>query len=317
MQTIADESSPPLRHVPTGTSLTRRRLVASVKSSANRSSAPAPLAFATGSSYQHTSAAAPPGVTRSRWPGGSERTPRKNVSAVLVDEAVREVVVDDVVVGRRLDRAEREQRLDLRRERERAARLGIDERLDPVAVAAADEEAALRVPQSERPHAVEAVEALLAPLLVRVHDDLGVGVRVEPVPARLELAPQLDEVVDLAVVDDPDAPVLVAERLVSRRREVLDREPPGAEREVGGLHGSFGRRRVRSAQAPHLVGRVGAAVRRRAAVRRVDRDVAFVVRAAVSEGRQRGRESRDVDGRSVTREVSDDPAHGAATLPGR
>ena len=48
VQTIADESSPPLRHVPTGTSLTRRRLVASVKSSANRSSAPSPLAFATG-----------------------------------------------------------------------------------------------------------------------------------------------------------------------------------------------------------------------------------------------------------------------------
>jgi hypothetical protein len=45
----------------------------------------------------------------------------------------------------------------------------------------------------------------------------------------LELAPQRLVVVDLAVLDDPDRPVLVGHRLVPGRREVDDRQASVAE----------------------------------------------------------------------------------------
>ena len=51
----------------------------------------------------------------------------------------------------------------------------------------------------ERIHAAKAVDQVLAPLLVAVHQDLGVGVAVEDVAGSLELGAKLLEVVDLAV----------------------------------------------------------------------------------------------------------------------
>ena len=68
-------------------------------------------------------------------------------------------------------------------------------------------------------------EAVGAPLLVRVGDDLGVAVRLEPVAEHLELAAELEVVVDLAVLHHPEAcrPSL-ADRLVAAG-EVDDREP--------------------------------------------------------------------------------------------
>ena len=235
----------------------------------------------------------------------------------VIDEAVREVVEHELLVHLRFHRAEREQPLDLGRERERATVVDVDERLDPVAVAAAEQHAAPRVPERERPHPVEAVEAVLAPLLVRVHDDFRVGVRAEAVAVRLELAPQLDEVVDLAVEGDPDRPVLVAERLVSRSREVLDREAARAEHEIAGGRVRLATRRVGSVERQHCVGRVGAAERGCTSGRCLDRDDALVVGPAVTQRSQRVGRPRDVDGRAVARELSDDSAHGAATLSGR
>ena len=52
-------------------------------------------------------------------------------------------------------------------------------------------------------------------------------------PARLELGPQRGVVVDLAVEDDPDRPVLVGHRLVAGGREVDDRQAAMAERDAG------------------------------------------------------------------------------------
>ena len=44
---------------------------------------------------------------------------------------------------------------------------------------------------------------------------LGIGVRPEPVAARLQARPQLHVVKDLAVEDDPERSILVAERLLA------------------------------------------------------------------------------------------------------
>src|SRR5262249_39909486 len=88
----------------------------------------------------------------------------------------------------------------------------------------------LGVPERERPHAVEPLDAGVSPLAVRGEDHLGVGRAAEAVALRLELRAKLAVVVDLAVVDELETPVLACERLVARRRGVDDREPAKAER---------------------------------------------------------------------------------------
>src|SRR5262249_57454508 len=59
-----------------------------------------------------------------------------------------------------------------------------------------------------------------------MNEDLGVGPRSEAMSGSPELVSQVIEVVDLAVEDDPDRPVLVAHGLVAGRRAVDDAEPP-------------------------------------------------------------------------------------------
>ena len=68
-------------------------------------------------------------------------------------------------------------------------------------------------------------------LLVEVDDDLGVGFRREDVPLLLERGAQLHVVEDLAVEDDPDAPVLVGDRLPAAL-EVDDAQPRVGEADV-------------------------------------------------------------------------------------
>src|SRR5262249_37655952 len=66
------------------------------------------------------------------------------------------------------------------------------------------------------------------PLLVAVNEHLRVRPGREAVTGSLELAPQLREVVDLAVLDDRARAVLVRDRL-GATGEVRDRRPPGGE----------------------------------------------------------------------------------------
>src|SRR5207247_2599339 len=88
-----------------------------------------------------------------------------------------------------------------------------------------DEPALARVPDRNGEHAAEAGCEAAAVLLVEVYEHLGVAVRAKTVTGALELGAQLPVVVDLAVLDDVDAAVLVRDRLVARL-EVDDREPP-------------------------------------------------------------------------------------------
>ena len=74
-----------------------------------------------------------------------------------------------------------------------------------------------RVPEREREHPVEAVETARAPLLVGVEQHLRVAVRSEAVAVLLQLATELPEVVDLAVVGEPGRPVRGSPSAVRRR----------------------------------------------------------------------------------------------------
>src|SRR5947209_3829198 len=98
-------------------------------------------------------------------------------------------------------------------------------------VAGQEEPAPAEVRQGEGEHPAELLDALLAPLLVSVYDDLGVGVRHELVPFAPQLLLQFEVVVHLAVVGDPQRPVLVRHRLVAALR-VNDGEPAVAEGHV-------------------------------------------------------------------------------------
>src|SRR5258705_4817383 len=64
-----------------------------------------------------------------------------------------------------------------------------------------------------------------------MHDNFRVGLRTNPVTPALELIAEGLEVVDLPVVDDPDGPVLVRDRLVAGL-EIDDAQPAHAERRV-------------------------------------------------------------------------------------
>ena len=120
------------------------------------------------------------------------------------------------------------QRAQLRRELEAVVLDAVVERLDPVAVAREHEPALASVPDRDREHAAQPLRERQAPLLVRVRDHLGVAVRAEAVAGARELVRELRVVVDLAVLHDDDASVLVRDRLVAGV-EVDDREAPRGE----------------------------------------------------------------------------------------
>ena len=80
-----------------------------------------------------------------------------------------------------------ENRLDLRSEQQGAVRPAPVERLDAEPIAHEQEPPLRRVPDREREHAAEALDALVAPLLVRMDDRLGIGPRPVDVAVRLEI----------------------------------------------------------------------------------------------------------------------------------
>ena len=121
------------------------------------------------------------------------------------------------------------QRLQLRGEGEVARAVAVVQRLDPEAIAREHEPPPLAVPHRDREHPAQALGEARAVLLVEVDEHLGVRVRrAEHVAGRLQLGAQLGVVVDLAVLDDDDAPVLARDRLVAAL-EVDDRQPPRGE----------------------------------------------------------------------------------------
>ena len=136
----------------------------------------------------------------------------------------REDVDDPYGVDLSRGRGVAEQRLPLRGKTDVAVVVGQKKRSHAESIAGEKELPPLAVPDGQREVAVEASEAARSPLLVRVGDDFGVRRRGEAMTEVAELVPQLEIVVDLAVLQRPEAPALVGERLVASF-EIDDRQP--------------------------------------------------------------------------------------------
>jgi hypothetical protein len=138
----------------------------------------------------------------------------------------------DLGVGLDREQAGCEDRLRLAREDQSAGVLRPIQRLDPQPIAGHEQRLLGAVPDGEREHAVEPVQAPETPGLVGGEKNLGVGARPESLPLPLELRPEVSEVVNLAVVRDPEAPAGSRHGLRPGWRKVQDGETavPEAER---------------------------------------------------------------------------------------
>jgi len=88
----------------------------------------------------------------------------------------------------------------------------------------------LDVPDGQGEHAVETADAVRAILLVRVHQNFGIGSRAKGVAEGLQPSAQGLEVVDLAIESAPNRAVLILDRLITGL-EIDDAEPADAERD--------------------------------------------------------------------------------------
>ena len=143
---------------------------------------------------------------RATWPGGSLWMPAKIVRGA---GTYSKVEVVRRAASRSISRRHApvlEQRLELGGEHEPARRVDVVQRLLAEAIARQQQTPAPRVPEREREHAVEALDAIAA----RAPRRGGRSPRCRvwcgsDGPSRSSGAAQLAEVVDLAVEDDPDA----------------------------------------------------------------------------------------------------------------
>ena len=131
----------------------------------------------------------------------------------LVGAGVKRVV-DAPRVPRSRDAGGHE-RLGLGREVEAAFLLGIKEGLQPEPIACREEDAALFIPNSHCKLSPQVLKARGAEVLVQVERDFAVRARAEAVALRFEPLADALVVVELAVDDDVEAPVLAGDRLVT------------------------------------------------------------------------------------------------------
>jgi hypothetical protein len=96
-----------------------------------------------------------------------------------------------------------EERLGLRGKGKKGRCVTVIERLYAKAIAGEEEHLLAQVHDAEGEHAVEALDTVRSPFLVRVQDDLRVASRAESMPFAGEFIPQGQKVVDLPVVGNP------------------------------------------------------------------------------------------------------------------
>ena len=135
----------------------------------------------------------------------ASRRDRVNVlqhRAITRGEAEAHVVFDHGLVDPELAARVADQRRKRRRKEEpTSGPVGVVEGLLAGRVAGEDHALLTPVPHRDREHAVEAVEAIGAPLLVGAQHDLAIGPATERVPLGLELRTERAEVVDLSIED--------------------------------------------------------------------------------------------------------------------
>jgi hypothetical protein len=121
-------------------------------------------------------------------------------------------------------------------------------------VLAGDEQAVLAgVPESEGEHSTKFREASLAPPGISLEQNFGVGVAGELRAGPVKLAPNVAEVIDLSVVNDPVAGFRIVHGLMPERRKIEDGEAPVSQADFNWFW--------RGVSYDHRAGVVGAAVR--------------------------------------------------------
>ena len=143
----------------------------------------------------------------------------------LRDVAQAHEVVACLSIDRRAEILQRRDRLDLAGEHPLPVEPRVEQRLHAVAIARQHQAPVARIVDGEREDAAQPGDQLLAPLLVQMDQHLGIGRPPEAMPAFLELPTQRLMIVDLAVVHDVDAPILVGHRLPPGRRQIDEGEP--------------------------------------------------------------------------------------------
>ena len=125
----------------------------------------------------------------------------------------REHLVESHRIELGLDLTAREQGLRFGREPQVSVGNAVEQRAHAEAVAGEEDRSRATIVDREGELSVQAAKHAGAPLLVRVHEHLGIRARPEPMAGRDQLVSQLQIVVDLAVVDDQHGSVFIAEGL--------------------------------------------------------------------------------------------------------
>ena len=134
-------------------------------------------------------------------------------------------------VDRGVDVAAGQQRRQRGREPQPVGRLREVERLDAQPVPAEDQPAGVLLQQGEGEHPEEVVDAVHAPPVVGLGDDLGVGGGEEAVAVALQLRAELLVVVDAAVEHGDQAQLGVHHRLGAGLGQVDDGQPAMGQRD--------------------------------------------------------------------------------------
>src|SRR5262249_53191832 len=110
-----------------------------------------------------------------------------------------------------------QQFLNFRSKKDKVAYSSVIKRLLAEAITPEDEFPVHTIPDRDCEHAAKPGENLLPPGCIAVNDDFSIGVAAKCVPFSLELATQLEKIIDLAIVADPNATVDAPHRLMPSR----------------------------------------------------------------------------------------------------
>src|SRR6185312_15316896 len=125
----------------------------------------------------------------------------------IVHDAVREITAQIAEVWNPFLRQSSKDPFRLGGKGEQALALKVAKWLHPKPIARTEQFTSSGVPQRKCPHAVEAVQAVTAPLRISCENDLGVRVGAERMAARSQFRPQLQVVEDFTVEHDHQAAI--------------------------------------------------------------------------------------------------------------
>ena len=160
---------------------------------------------------------------------GRKRANAFHKSERIIGRAESQVVDEPGGIDARLHEASPKQRADFRGKNKIGTGLRIVQRLDAHRIARDEQAMAAGVPQGEGKHAAELCQAIFSPARIGFQQDFSIGVADKTCAGFLEFVPNVAEVVDLAVVDDPVAGFGIVHGLVSQRREIKNRQPAVAQ----------------------------------------------------------------------------------------